>query len=54
MGDTQGPFQKQKTIIILDFSNGFVSIDTSLSMIATAAIAKIQLYYNKITLFEIL
>ena len=46
-------FQRQKTIIILDFSNGVGSREISLSTIATAAIAKIQLYYKIYAHFEI-
>ena len=38
------PFQRQKTISILDYFNGF----GPLSMQATAAIAEIQLYYKNV------
>ena len=47
---TLSAFQKQKTIMILDYFDGFGFTDiynNSLFTIATAAIAKIQLYYEK-------
>ena len=48
------PFADTKDNNILDFFNGFGARDISLSMIATAAIANIQPYYEKYALFEIL
>ena len=51
MNKTKSPFQRQKTIIILDFFNSFGSRDISLPMIATVAIANIQLYLKKICPF---
>ena len=46
---TQSPFQRQKTIIILDYSvlDPETFYNNSLSIIATAAIAEIQLYKKK-------